>query len=205
MEYDILLSFTGTARQPWWIVPWRASNPPIPRPNSSEKTDPFAPILPLIQPGTVLDGEVVMSRKFRRPIFIVFDVLALSTTRPILKLPFQQRLHHLKRASFRTPTANRDMFDEKDVLDPTVSLPLVRKNFVKRRELDELLYHVVEERGMRTYRSGTVHNHLTDGIIFQPYLPNICVVNLLKWKYLDTVTIDVELLLPATQPLRSQE
>jgi hypothetical protein len=94
------------------------------------------------------------------------------------------------------------------VLDPTVSLLLVRKNFVKRRELDELLsQHVVEERGMQTYRSGTVHNHLTDGIIFQPYLPNICVVNfnLLKWKYLDTVTIDVELLLPATQPLRSQE
>ncbi len=139
-----------------------------------------------------------MHRKLRRPIFIVFDVLALSTTQPILQLPFEQRLHHLKRASFRTPTANRDMFDEKDVLDPTVALPLVRKNFVKRRELDELLSHVVEERGMRTYRNGTVHNHLTDGIIFQPNLPYVCGtdVNLLKWKYLDTVTIDVELLPP---------
>jgi hypothetical protein len=192
-----LLIFTGTTAV--LVDRTMAGKQPIPRPNSSEReADPFAPILPLIQPGTVLDGEVVMHRKLRRPIFIVFDVLALSTTQPILQLPFEQRLHHLKRASFRTPTANRDMFDEKDVLDPTVALPLVRKNFVKRRELDELLSHVVEERGMRTYRNGTVHNHLTDGIIFQPNLPYVCGtdVNLLKWKYLDTVTIDVELLPP---------
>jgi mRNA guanylyltransferase len=77
-----------------------------------------------------------------------------------------------------------------------MALPLVRKNFVKRLELDKLMSHVVEEGGMRTYRNGNVHNHLTDGIIFQPNLPYVCGtdVNLLKWKYLDTVTIDVELL-----------
>ena len=172
---------------------------PIPRPGSSPDQDPFAPILPLIQPGTVLDGEVVMHRKLRRPIFIVFDVLALSPTQPILQLPFEQRLHHLKRATFRTETAKRDMFDETAVMDPKIALPLVRKNFVKRGELDDLFSHVVEERGTRTYRNGAVHDHLTDGIIFQPNLPYVCGtdVNLLKWKYLDTVTIDVELLPPA--------
>ena len=49
---------------------------------------------------------------------------------------------------------------------------------------------------MRIYSSGVAHNHLTDGIIFQPNLPYVCGTdtNLLKWKYLDTVTIDVELL-----------
>jgi mRNA capping enzyme, C-terminal domain len=79
---------------------------------------------------------------------------------------------------------------------------LVRKNFVKRTELDELLSHVVEEGGMRCYRSGEMHNHLTDGIIFQPNLPYVLGtdVNLLKWKYLDTVTVDVEIL-----PLRHSE
>jgi mRNA guanylyltransferase len=169
---------------------------PIPRPGSNTSEDPFAPILSLIKTGTVLDGEVVMHRKLRRPIFIVFDVLTLSETEPILHLPFEQRLQNLRRASFRTATANRDMFAESSVMDPKIALPLVRKNFVKRLELDDLLSHVVEERGTRTYRNGAVHDHLTDGIIFQPNLPYVCGtdVNLLKWKYLDTVTIDVEIL-----------
>jgi hypothetical protein len=81
------------------------------------------------------------------------------------------------------------------MMDPKIALPLVRKNFVKCLELDDLLCHVVEERGTRTYRNGAVHDHLTDGIIFQPNLPNVC-VSLLRWKYLDTVTIDVEILPP---------
>ena len=38
----------------------------------------------------------------------------------------------------------------------------------------------------------------TDGIIFQPNLPYVCGtdVHLLKWKYLDTVTIDVQIMPP---------
>merc|ERR1712157_608860 len=119
------------------------------------------------------DGEVVMNRSCKafggkpRPIFIVFDVLAISTTEPILQLPFEERLRHLKSATFRTPTANKDMFDKRLVNDPNVPLPLVRKNFVKRTDLLDLLSHVVEERGIRTYRNGELHNHMTDGIIFQ--------------------------------------
>jgi mRNA capping enzyme, C-terminal domain len=51
---------------------------------------------------------------------------------------------------------------------------------------------------MRCYRNGELHNHLTDGVIFQPNRPYVCGtdVHLLKWKYLDTVTIDVEMLPP---------
>ena len=167
-----------------------------------EGVDPMAQFLPLIQPGAVLDGEVVMHRgspKHKaRPIFIVFDVLTLNATEAILHLPFEQRLRHLRQASFRTKTANRDMFADAAVADMSVALPLVRKNFVPRTELADLLQHVVEEKGHRSYRNGPVHNHLTDGIIFQPNLPYVCGtdVNLLKWKYLDTVTIDVELLPP---------
>jgi len=166
-------------------------------------SEPFAPILPLIQPGTVFDGEVVMNRgHLKRPVFIVFDVLAISVTEPVLHLPFEQRLRHLRLATFRTKNAAKDMFDERFVKDPSVALPLVRKNFVKRTGLDELLSHVVEERGMRCYRNGDLHNHLTDGIIFQPNLPYVLGTDthLLKWKYLDTVTIDVEML-----PLRPSD
>jgi hypothetical protein len=171
---------------------------------SEAAVDPFAPILDLIQPGTVFDGEVVMNRRGRkpRPIFIVFDVLSISTNQPVLHLPFEDRLAHLKQASFRTADAARDMFDPKLVADPSMALPLVRKNFVTRTDLDELLSHVVEERGMRIYRNGDLHNHLTDGIIFQPNRPYVLGTDraLLKWKYLDTVTIDLEMM-----PLRHMD
>eukprot|EP00984_Skeletonema_dohrnii_P018674 scaffold8769_cov110-Skeletonema_dohrnii-CCMP3373.AAC.4 len=162
--------------------------------NSEE--DPLHDIVSLVKPGAVLDGEVVVHRKLRRPIFIVFDVLANSSAEPILHLPFEQRLRHLKAASFVKSGSSVDLFDPAAVSNPNIALPLVRKNFVKRVDLDQLLSYVVEGRGMRIYRYGETHHHLTDGIIFQPNAPYICGtdVNLLKWKYLDTVTIDVEIL-----------
>ena len=171
---------------------------PVPCPGGAgaNGADPLSPVLPLIQPGTVLDGEVVMHRRLGRPVFIVFDVLAISTSRPVLHLPFEERLRHLRQASFRTADCQTDMFAKEALTDRTIALPLVRKNFVKRTDLDDLLSNVIEERGIRAYRSGELHNHLTDGIIFQPNLPYKCGtdINLLKWKYLDTVTIDVEIL-----------
>jgi len=184
-----------------------------PRGNGEEeaKEDPLRKILPAVKPGAVLDGEVVIHRKLRRPVFIVFDVLANSAEEPILHLPFEQRLRHLKEASFvkKGATGGRvmDVFDPSAVADPHCALPLVRKNFVKRLELDRLLSFVVEERGLRTYRGGDTHNHLTDGIIFQPNTPYVCGtdVNLLKWKYLDTVTIDVEILPPRPNFRKNQQ
>ncbi|GAX15721.1 mRNA-capping enzyme [Fistulifera solaris] len=187
------LVFTGKTA----VLVDRAMKAKQPIPTKADQ-DPFGHIIDLIKPGTVFDGEVVMNRRGRkpRPIFIVFDVMSISTTEPVLQLPFDRRLDHLRKASFRTPTANRDMFDPRYVADPAIPLPLVRKNFVKRTEVDELLSNVVEERGMRCYHKGDLHFHLTDGIIFQPNRPYVCGtdVHLLKWKYLDTVTIDVELL-----------
>eukprot|EP00526_Cylindrotheca_closterium_P004454 CAMPEP_0113634152 /NCGR_PEP_ID=MMETSP0017_2-20120614/17781_1 /TAXON_ID=2856 /ORGANISM="Cylindrotheca closterium" /LENGTH=763 /DNA_ID=CAMNT_0000544835 /DNA_START=68 /DNA_END=2359 /DNA_ORIENTATION=- /assembly_acc=CAM_ASM_000147 len=161
--------------------------------------EPMAPVLSLIKPGTVFDGEVVMHRggsgHKARPIFIVFDVLTVGASAAILHLPFEQRLYHLQQASFRTEKADRNMFATA-LGDMSIPLPLVRKNFVQRTELATLLGHVIEEKGARSYRKAPLHNHLTDGIIFQPNLPYVCGtdLSLLKWKYLDTVTIDVELL-----------
>jgi hypothetical protein len=171
---------------------------PIHRPGSDKEKDPFDSVLGLIRPGTILDGEVVMHRKHRRPIFIVFDVMTINTETAVLQLKFEDRLRHLRQASFRTKTADRDMFDPRAVADPKIALPLIRKNFVQRKDLDDLLSKVTEEKGSRAYRQGETHYHLTDGIIFQPNLPYVCGtdVNLLKWKYLDTVTIDVEILPP---------
>lgn len=102
-----------------------------------------------------------------RPLFIVFDVLTIGPTAAVLHLPFEKRLEHLRKCHFRTPTANRDMFADSSVADLSIALPLVRKNFVQRTEIVDLLSHVVEEKGFRSYRRLPVHHHLTDGIIFQ--------------------------------------
>lgn len=188
------LMFTGKTA----VLVDRAMRGKQPIPRSGEE-DPLGHLIPLIKPGTVLDGEVVMHRKLRRPIFIVFDVMAIPE--PVLQLPFEKRLHHLKQASFRTPTCSKDMFDPEAVTNPNIALPLVRKNFVKRQDLDDLFGRVIEEKGLRCYKHEKTHNHLTDGIIFQPNLPYVCGtdVNLLKWKYLDTVTIDVEIMPPRNE------
>ncbi|KAL7569199.1 hypothetical protein ACA910_016759 [Epithemia clementina (nom. ined.)] len=164
--------------------------------------DPLGPYLKRILPGTVLDGEVVMNRKNPqkpRPIFIVFDVLATSVSDPVLHLPFKERLEHLRRGSFaKNPSAGDPLDIAAFKATPPIALPLIRKNFVRRTSVGELLSNVNEERGMRCYRQGEIHNHLTDGIIFQPNRPYVCGtdVHLLKWKYLDTATIDVQLLPP---------
>lgn len=177
--------------------------------NGNNIEDPMHALALSIKPGAVLDGEVVVHRRLRRPVFIVFDVLANSANEPILHLPFEQRLRHLRSASFmkggkgggegnNSSGIMVDVFDPAAVSDLSIALPLVRKNFVDRIDLDRLLSYVTEERGMRTYKYGDTHHHLTDGIIFQPNSPYVCGtdVNLLKWKYLDTVTIDVEILPP---------
>lgn len=177
--------------------------------NGNNDEDPMHALALSIKPGAVLDGEVVVHRRLRRPVFIVFDVLANSVNEPILHLPFEQRLRHLRSASFMkggksgvgessTTDIMMDVFDPAAVSDLSIALPLVRKNFVDRIDLDRLLSYVTEERGMRSYKFGDTHHHLTDGIIFQPNSPYVCGtdVNLLKWKYLDTVTIDVEILPP---------
>lgn len=193
-----LMIFTGSTV----VLLDRSHKGAQPKPVDSGSADPMQAIAALVQPGTVLDGEVVMHRELRRPIFIVFDVLCCGTT-PILHLPFEERLRYLNQGLF--VITNNGGNNGKGFLyatsaamlsDKCIALPLVKKNFVRRTELDELLSHVQEERGVRIYKNGECHNHSTDGIIFQPNRPYVIStdIHLLKWKYLDTVTIDVELL-----------
>jgi mRNA capping enzyme, catalytic domain/mRNA capping enzyme, beta chain/mRNA capping enzyme, C-terminal domain len=167
-----------------------------PKPNSDQ--EPFAHLMGKIKPGTVFDGEVVMNRSSRkpRPIFIVFDVMTISVHEPVLHLPFEQRLRHLREATFAVDSHAPSVFEPSLIRDMSLPLPLILKNFVKRTDVDNLLSFVGEERGMRCYHNGDAHYHPTDGIIFQPNRPYVCGtdVHLLKWKYLDTVTIDVDLM-----------
>lgn len=162
---------------------------------ADSSNDTIQSLTKLIQPGTVLDGELVMHRKHRRPIFIVFDVMCIGE-RPIFQQPFKERLLHLRQGSFRHSNVDIKLLYKSDY--SVHVLPLVIKNFVSRLKLDTLLSYVVEEKGKRVYKNGEQHCHCTDGIIFQPNAPYVLGTDtkLLKWKYLDTVTIDVELLPP---------
>ena len=84
--------------------------------------DPLHAIVSSMKPRAILDGEVVVHRKLRRPIFIVFDVLANLSNEPILHLPFERRLQHLKAASFVRPGVGVDVFNPSAVSDPRGAL-----------------------------------------------------------------------------------
>ena len=123
--------------------------------NGNNIEDPMHALALSIKPGAVLDGEVVVHRRLRRPVFIVFDVLANSANEPILHLPFEQRLRHLRSASFmkgggegnNSSGIMADVFDPAAVSDLSIALPLVRKNFVDRIDLDRLLSYVTRNVG----------------------------------------------------------
>ena len=52
-----------------------------------------------IAPGTVFDGEVVINRKSKRPIFIVFDLLCNGGA-ALVKHAFKERLKQLREGNF---------------------------------------------------------------------------------------------------------
>jgi len=178
-------------------------------------SDPMAELAKLVQPGTILDGEVVMHRGITptlvetagknnsdvrpheaRPIFDVFDVMMVGGT-PILQHKFEERFKALQQASFcRNPQSDACKIFPKNVADMSIAMPMVRKRFVHRRQIGDLFDRVIEEKGFRSYRQLPLYNHLTDGVIIQPNTPYKCGTDhdLSKWKYPDTATIDVKLL-----------
>ena len=153
----------------------------------------LAELCKAVQPGTILDGEVVINRKHKRPIFIIFDVMC-SGTMALVKNKFEHRLQVLRNGGFLNDPEKKGDWLDVDLTGNKSKLPLVRKKFMSRGDVDKLMGKVFEEKGLRMYKNGSCHHHLTDGIIFQPNSSYTFSTdyNLLKWKYLDTATIDVE-------------
>jgi hypothetical protein len=161
--------------------------------------DPFLELSQCVQPGTVFDGEVVINRLSRKPQFIIFDVLCQGLSTPLTRHIFSERLRVLKSndwliESAHNPAAGIVDTDLATTKSACPALPLVRKVFQRRSDVDALLDRVKVDRGLRMYYNGPNHQHLTDGIIFQPNRAYALGTdfNLLKWKYLDTATVDVE-------------
>ena len=104
---------------------------------SSSVTNVTTPILDLTRPCTVFGSESTTSSSLTKccPIFIVFDVLSISTSHAVLHFPSKQRKKPLYQATSCTPTATHDMFvDPNTFINNIDSLSLVRKNFVKHTE-----------------------------------------------------------------------
>jgi hypothetical protein len=132
--------------------------------------------------GTFLDGELVFNRSRRplRQVFLVFDVLA-DAGKPCLQLPFRDRLNILNDSIMRR------------LAHTNTELPLVRKLFVPKLAIGELLRRLHNEDSGRIYRESEKRHHRTDGIILQPDAPYVMGTDygLMKWKWADLRTVDL--------------
>ncbi|CAM9334333.1 unnamed protein product [Choristocarpus tenellus] len=145
--------------------------------------------------GTVLDGELVLSRSDGKAVFIAFDILRCREN-VTLQLLFRSRLQELqdnvickyealcKRNDGRLPVPDH--------------LPLVQKRFFKRVQIMDLFRSIRCEGRERVYQDGHLRHHKTDGVIFQPNTPYMIGTDtrLLKWKWADLASVDLKVYPP---------
>lgn len=160
---------------------------------------------------TILDGELVMNRSSSNPIFLIFDIL-FHDRQSMLHEPFSTRLAFIHQTIL-------PCYRDKIGALPKNHLALVGKKFYKKKDIGIIFDRVREEHGNRFYTDTSCPMqyldylaghpttrprqfseeecrnmccHKTDGIILQPEMPYACGtdLNLFKWKYQDTVTVD---------------
>eukprot|EP00300_Choanocystis_sp_HF-7_P002093 c11637_g1_i1.p1 GENE.c11637_g1_i1~~c11637_g1_i1.p1 ORF type:complete len:657 (+),score=145.33 c11637_g1_i1:32-2002(+) len=139
--------------------------------------------------GTVLDGELVMNRKERRPYFIVFDLISIGG-QTVAHEPLFSRFSRITEFVGMT-------FDQHRQSSSTFAigaLPLVRKVWYplpQLRDLFKCIQQVDESVYLYNPRDNKRYHH-TDGIIFAPNTPYVCGTNqhYYKWKWANQVTID---------------
>jgi len=165
--------------------------------------------------GTVLDGEVVYNLHFQRSVFMVFDILSVGrqpgpgegdegAVEYLTHLKFRERIKHLGKleAEYFRPHRVGDGVRGVGMQHDRGMVPVILKKFFKRSSIDDLLTKVASSNGEHIYSAdlegqGEFHpngiKHFTDGVIFQPDSPYVMGTDfgLLKWKWLDTVTVDM--------------
>jgi hypothetical protein len=162
--------------------------------------------------GTVLDGELVFNRLSGAYVFLVFDLLFWGAE-ACLGARYGDRLSSIH---LRVIPAYEKAVQGGAL--PAQHLRLVGKRFYRRMDIGRLFDRVLEEGGHRVYRDDTCvtaylhylghgaggkrvqperevlsrYYHKTDGIVFQPDAPYVTGTDtaFLKWKWLDTVTVD---------------
>jgi hypothetical protein len=138
--------------------------------------------------GTVLDGELVLNLSLRRYVFLAFDIIA-HRGRVIADRPFSERLKVMQ----------DEVLSRLRDVGSSGCTPVVGKTFYEKRRIGELLAKIKMANSRdRIYidtdpKSQGLRHHRTDGLIFQPDAAYVMGTdaNLIKWKYLDLMTIDL--------------
>jgi len=165
--------------------------------------------------GTVLDGEVVRNRSWKRDIFMVFDCMSVGTQSCAQEV-FEKRLKKLQKDVLGDRYL-RFLAEHPEQVNKTVNaemkvLPLVMKHFFPTKKVPggsgpfgvgEITRHIKFEGGERVYLEcdsagrplpSRKRHHKSDGLIFAPDKPYHCGTDFhyMKWKWHDTITLDFE-------------
>mmetsp|Transcript_33805 Transcript_33805/g.69815 ORF Transcript_33805/g.69815 Transcript_33805/m.69815 type:complete len:681 (-) Transcript_33805:485-2527(-) len=150
--------------------------------------------------GTVLDGEVVRNRSWKKDVFMVFDCLSVAGQSQV-QLPFIKRLGALQRDVINARYL--PFLPPEKVHRGMAHLAIIMKHFYEAKQISEITRHITGEGSERVYleknRDGTPNpaykrHHKSDGLIFAPDLPYVrgTDYNYMKWKWHDTITLDFE-------------
>ncbi len=140
--------------------------------------------------GTVLDGELVYNRTYKKQVFLMFDVLAIGD-QPKLQLPFSKRISLIAE---EVNNLCRKYLELKPVEGQEDALWLIRKVFRKKTEIHDIVNKLKSEDGARVFYENERRHHKSDGIIFQAdnaYQMGTC-MELFKWKWLELRSVDLQ-------------
>lgn len=153
--------------------------------------------------GTLIDGEVVRNRSWKRDIFMCFDMMHDGENAWVEKL-FPDRLLGLSKLLRQKYMTYLLPVNANDAMCPTMrTLPIVLKHFYPARLASEVVRHIHMEGADRVYlerqpdgspaRERKRH-HKSDGLIFAPNRPYTQGTDFeyLKWKWHDMITLDFE-------------
>jgi len=144
--------------------------------------------------GTVLDGELVHNRTYKKQVFLMFDVLAIKAS-PKLHLTFSERID-LIAGEVNTLCRKYLEAPKEAAVGGAAESPLwlIRKIFRKKTEIGEIVNFLRTEDGERVYFENERRHHKSDGIIFQADAPYIIGTNmeLFKWKWLELRSVDLQ-------------
>lgn len=172
--------------------------------------------------GVVLDGEIVHNLELRIPVFLVFDVLhdgLTDLTRSTFDLRFFHSLRHRLARAMAVPCPGIDdamdgdgrSLSENDeriramVANEPGAVLLVPKRFSRPKNLQARVLSRIRSDvdcggqvkfGSRVFREDAARCHLTDGLVFVPIQEEYVAGtdrNLLKWKWADGFTVDLEI------------
>jgi len=137
--------------------------------------------------GTLLDGEMVRNLQTHKPVYLIFDVLAVNN-QPVYQYNLSQRLGEIGQF------VSRLRHETEHISTP---FEILGKVFHPKEKIQEV-FNCIKDRGNgeRVFIDKRRY-HFTDGVILTPDVPyqTFTCANLFKWKYLDKWTIDFKVII----------